>query len=98
MDNRRRHDRVKMSLNVLYGGLDGKEVLSSTMDISMSGMFVKTDAPLTLGTAIGASIDAGMIGKVVNVEGHVIREQEDGMAVEFVHVGEKDMGLLLTHR
>lgn len=102
-ENRRRHERVPLSLLVQYRLNTFEDFLAEySADISTSGMFIRTDEPRELGALIylqfwlndGSKLIEGL-GKVVRVnEPGADAQRVPGMGVEFVNFDEDSMALI----
>ena len=91
MQERRRNPRVSMSLGIR--AIDpSQQALMQTESISMSGMFVRSEKPFSVGTVTGIEISApGLIdpmflkSKVTRIEPST-DEKTGGMGIEFIEV------------
>ncbi|WP_186386410.1 MULTISPECIES: PilZ domain-containing protein [unclassified Stappia] len=78
----RRHERFTPKNPVTQIVLaDGRSYKSLIIDVSLSGASLKTEVKPEIGTAIG-------IGKM---RARVVRHTEDGIAVEFAHIQNRDL-------
>ena len=103
--NRRRFERVPLSLLIQYRCDTFEDFLSEySTDISLGGMFIRTDEPREEGSLIylqfylrdGAKLIEGL-GKVVRVNPPHPEADEHyvaGMGVEFVNLDEESMELI----
>jgi hypothetical protein len=81
-EERRVFRRAQVSVVVQVGGADGVE--SMTKDLSPSGVFVATDAPLAVGSEAELILVEPESEDHIVVQGRVIRREKTGVAFEFV--------------
>ena len=101
-DERRRHERVPLSLLVQYRVNTFEEFLAEySADISVGGMFIRTTEPRELGALIylqfwlkdGSKLIEGL-GRVVRVNPPGDPARPAGMGLEFVNFDDDSMGLI----
>lgn len=101
-DNRRRHQRVPLSLLVQYRLNTFEDFLAEySHDISLGGMFIRTEEPREEGSLIylqfwlndGSKLIEGL-GKVVRVNPPGVPAKPAGMGVEFLNFDEDSMALI----
>lgn len=101
-DERRRHERVPLSLLVQYRLNSFEDFLAEySADISVGGMFIRTDEPREEGAMIylqfwlndGSKLIEGL-GKVVRVNPPGNPEKPAGMGVEFVNFDDDSMAFI----
>ncbi len=101
-ENRRRHERVPLTLLVQYRLNSFEDFLAEySADISAGGMFIRTDAPREEGAMIylqfwlndGSKLIEGL-GRVVRVNPPGVEGRVPGMGVEFVNFDEDSMSLI----
>ncbi len=96
MVEKRKYKRAAVKMKVLISNDTQNTKMGTVIDISKGGMFVQTeDAPEVKG-ALMASIDAENFGKVIWVEGHVVRRTGTGIGLMFTNTDEKGLDNLLT--
>lgn len=101
-DERRRHERVPLSLLVQYRLNTFEDFLAEySADISVGGMFIRTNEPREEGAMIylqfwlkdGSKLIEGL-GRVVRVNPPGDANQIAGMGIEFVNFDEESMALI----
>lgn len=101
-DERRRHERVPLSLLVQYRVNTFEDFLAEySADLSAGGMFIRTGEPRELGAMIylqfwlndGSKLIEGL-GKVVRVNPPGDPQRPPGMGVEFVNFDDDSMALI----
>ena len=101
-DERRRHERVPLSLLVQYRLNTFEDFLAEySADISAGGMFIRTNEPREEGAMIylqfwlkdGSKLIEGL-GKVVRVNPPGDPNRIPGMGIEFVNFDEESMSLI----
>ena len=89
MQEKRGFERVSVDVHVFFKGSEGGNLYGCARNISMNGMFIDTTAIQELGVYILADLDVDSLGKVVWVQGKVVRTTSQGMAVEFARLDAK---------
>lgn len=85
-DERRQGPRVDFDTEVTVSA-EGHEIKykGSSRDISLRGIFVRTDKQITVGA--GCYVEIRLIGAqddiVLKMDGHVVRSEDEGVAVYF---------------
>lgn len=93
----RRYSRKMLRIEARYQDKSGKVLKGIVRNISIGGIFIETPHPLERGEDVHLSLDAVDMGKVIDVEGKVVRYMpERGMGVEFVDRDHRDIKLLLS--
>jgi hypothetical protein len=88
----RRYSRKRLRVRGCYQDRDGKVFKGIVQNISLGGVYIETPWPLDRGENINLSIDAGDVGKVIGVEGRVVRSMpEKGMGIEFTDQNNEDI-------
>jgi hypothetical protein len=86
--DRRAHPRVPCQMEVVLRMEDGSEVRAVSQDISLKGLFLKTDLALPMGAHCKVHLElvgpAGMIP--LEAEGFIARVGDDGIGLEFDEV------------
>jgi len=86
MEERRNYKRKQVEINAIYkGSLDTFEK-GRVKDISYGGMFIETVSPLDEGTLVIASLDASDFGKIIRVQGNVVRTTPEGVGINFTSI------------
>ena len=88
--DRRRERRVDADSQVVYrreGSVS--EEMARLANISRNGMFIRTRHPLEAGLYVNANLFGDRFGQFMNVEGRVLRSDDDGMAVEITHTDQE---------
>jgi hypothetical protein len=91
-DERRRHDRSRLIVDVFFDGLDATGV-ASTKDISLGGLYMNTQTVLPEGALLTVRIPLGEEQVVVNAE-VVYSNPGRGVGVRFQGLTEKDRVLM----
>ena len=103
-DERRRHERVPLSLLVQYRLNTFEDFLAEySADISVGGMFIRTTEPREEGSMIYLQFWLNDGSKLIEGLGKVVRvnppggdpKRVAGMGVEFVNFDEASMALIL---
>jgi hypothetical protein len=91
-DERRRHDRSRLIVDVFFDGLDATGV-ASTKDISLGGLYMNTQTVLPEGALLTVRIPLGEEQVVVNAE-VVYSNPGRGVGVRFQGLTERDRSLM----
>jgi hypothetical protein len=91
-DERRRHDRSRLIVDVYFDGMDATGV-ASTKDISLGGLYMNTQTVLPEGAVLTVRIPLGEEQVVVNAE-VVYSNPGRGVGVRFQGLTEKDRSLM----
>ncbi len=92
----RKHSRKLLRIEARYQNTRGTVLKGTVRDLSLGGVFIETGYPLDPSAYIHISLDAKDIGKVIDVQGKVVRVvPHQGMAVEFTEKEHRDIKLLL---
>lgn len=91
-DERRRHDRSRLIVDVYFDGQDATGV-ASTKDISVGGLYMNTQALLPEGSVLLLRIPLGAEQIVVNAE-VVYSNPGRGVGVQFQGLTQRDRDLL----
>jgi len=93
----RRCTRKPLKIEARYQDKDGKVLKGVVRNISIGGVYIQTPRPLERGETLHLSLDAVDVGKVIDVEGKVVRfEAEKGMGIEFMDQNNKDIKKLIS--
>ncbi len=89
---RRKNDRKKLIVDVQFEGGDATGIANST-DISLGGLFLKTNAELTVGRPLRLRLTLG--GRDISLEGTVaFHDTGNGYGVSFINLSpEKEFAL-----
>ncbi|MCD6570684.1 MAG: PilZ domain-containing protein [Deltaproteobacteria bacterium] len=98
MEERRDYRRKQVDINAVYKGSSETFEKGQIKDISYGGMFIETDSPLDEGTLIIASLDASDFGKIIRVQGHVIRVTTKGAGIKFTSIDKKGVETITSYR
>ncbi len=100
MQERRTQKRVNMNgrLNVDFSSQDNPDLIKRglLMNISNGGMYIRTVAALKKGALISASLNADDLGKVIPVQGWVVRSVSNGLAIEFSDADQRGIHELMS--
>ena len=92
-DERRRHDRSRLIVDVYFNGADATGV-ASTKDISLGGLYMNTQTVIPEGSVLTLRIPLGDDKQVV-VNGEVMYSNPGhGVGVRFQGLSEKDRELM----
>ena len=91
-DERRRHDRSRLIVDVFFDGQDATGV-ASTKDISLGGLYMNTQTVVPEGSLLTLRIPLGDSQVVVNAE-VVYSNPGRGLGVRFHGLSEKDRALM----
>lgn len=91
-DERRRHDRSRLIVDVYFDGLDATG-LASTKDISLGGLYMNTQTVVPEGALLTLRIPLGESQVVVNAE-VVYSNPGRGLGVRFHGLSEEDRVLM----
>jgi hypothetical protein len=91
-DNRRRHDRSRLIVDVFFDGKDGTGI-ASTKDISVGGLYMNTQSVLPEGAVLLLRIPCGAKQVVVNA-GVVYSNPGRGVGVRFQNLSDEDRALI----
>jgi Tfp pilus assembly protein PilZ len=97
LNNKRRYTRKPLKIEVRYQD-NNRNVLKGTVrNISTGGVFIETPHPLDRGESFRMTLDAVDVGRVIDVEGKVVRcEPEKGMGVEFIDQDNREVKKLIS--
>jgi len=94
---KRRYTRKPLKIEARYHNRDGKVLKGIVRNISIGGVYIETPRPLDRDESIRISLDAVDVGKVIDVDGKVVRhEPEKGMGIEFADQNNKDIKKLIS--
>ncbi len=96
-DEKRACKRIKVSMKLAYKNNDNVYKMGSVSNISRSGMYVETFGKPDLDGYMIASLDVEEFGKIVWIQGHVVRKTASGMAVTFTRTDNKGLNNLLSY-
>ena len=88
MDEKRVHQRLNVEVQGRLEAVDATSVDVIVTDISLGGVYVRTDASPRLATAISLSLD--LDGQTIALPGTVRWSKPDGFGVQFGLLGAKD--------
>ncbi|MGC9324046.1 MAG: PilZ domain-containing protein [Desulfomonilia bacterium] len=84
MEEQRREKREYIEIDARYHDESGVIRCGRVGNISPGGIYIKTDIPLPQGFFLSLSLDAHDLGKVIDVQGYVVRSDPGrGMAIKF---------------
>jgi Tfp pilus assembly protein PilZ len=92
---KRKYKRAKVKIKACYSEGAYTNVIANVIDISKGGMYVQDGYAPEVQENLVASLDAEDLGKVIWVEGRVVRKTSDGIGVLFTNTDEKDLDNLL---
>jgi hypothetical protein len=89
--------RVRVSMKLAYKNNDNLYKMGTVSNISRSGMYVDTLGKPDVDGYVIASLDVEEFGKIVWVQGRVVRKTSTGMAVAFTRTDDKGLKNLLSY-
>lgn len=97
MKTKRRYTRKALKIEARYQD-NNRNVLKGTVrNICIGGVFIETPHPLARGESIRMTLDAVDVGRVIDVDGKVVRcEPEKGMGVEFIDQENREVKKLIS--
>lgn len=98
MIERRVHKRASVSMKINYVDDHKSEKMGYVTDISQSGMYINTGYASVFNDRIQGIIDHENFGKVIWIEGRVVRASDTGMAVSFTSVDVRGLHNLLVSK
>jgi len=99
MEEQRAYKRTRVRMKVAYRDNDHAYKMGTVGDISRGGMFILTNEPPdTVDGYLLASIDAEEFGKIIWVQGRIIRKNLSGVAVKFTRSDDKGLDMLLSYQ
>lgn len=99
MEEQRAHKRSRVNMKVAYRDEGSAYKLGTVSNISRGGMFILTGTPPgDTGGYLLASIDVEEFGKIIWVQGHIVRKDQSGMAVKFTRSDDKGLDMLLSYQ
>jgi hypothetical protein len=96
-DDKRNCKRIRVSMKLAYKNNDNISKLGTVTNISRGGMYFETSGKPDVDGYVLASLDAEEFGKIVWVQGHVVRKTSSGMAVAFTRTDDKGLNNLLSY-
>jgi predicted RNA-binding protein YlqC (UPF0109 family) len=92
----RKYSRKLIKIEARYQDVMGSVLKGTVRNISLGGVYIETNYPLEPQANVVVSLDAQDIGKVIDVQGKVVRAvPHRGMAIEFLSKEHRDIKLLL---
>jgi PilZ domain-containing protein len=92
-DDRREHDRSRLILDVHFDGADATGV-ASTRDISVGGLFMKTQAEIPVGKTLSLRIPLG--GQYAVLKAEVVYSKPGlGVGVRFIDLPDEARDLMV---
>ena len=93
---KRQYSRKPLKVEARYQDKSGKVLKGIVRNISIGGVFIETSRPLERGELISLSLDAVDMGKVIDIDGKVVRQMPDrGMGIEFIDKENKEIRNLI---
>ncbi|HNY65688.1 MAG TPA: PilZ domain-containing protein [Deltaproteobacteria bacterium] len=98
MEEQRSSKRVKVNIRVAYRDDGYAYKIGRVSNISRSGAFIVTETPPNdVNEYLTASLDVDDLGKIVWIQGRVIRKTKNGMGVVFTRTDAKGLDLYLSY-
>ena len=99
MEEQRSYKRARVNMKVAYRDNGHAYKMGRVSNISRGGMFILTDhSPDNVDGYLLASIDAEEFGKIIWVQGRIIRKTDSGVAVAFTRSDDKGLDILLSYQ
>jgi hypothetical protein len=99
MEELRAHKRTRVNMKVAYRDDGSAYKLGKVSNISRGGMFILTGGPPDVADGyLLASIDVEEFGKIIWVQGNIVRKDQAGMAVKFTRSDDKGLDMLLSYQ
>ena len=95
MMEKRSEPRINAALKGIYRTDAEKPFRAKIKNLSRTGLFMETTEDFKIGKDISIDIDAENIGRIVWVNGHVVRTTKLGAAVEFTQTDERNLEMLI---
>lgn len=97
LKDKRRYTRKPLKIEARYQDNNGNVLKGTVRNISIGGVFIETPRPLDRSEPIHMTLDAVDVGRVIDVEGKVVRcEPEKGMGVEFIDQDNREIKKLIS--
>lgn len=97
MKDKRRYTRKPLKIEARYQDANRNVLKGTVRNISIGGVFIETPRPLERGEVIHMTLDAVDVGKVLDIEGKVVRsEPERGMGIEFTDQDNREVKKLIS--
>ena len=97
LKDKRRYTRKPLKIEARYQDNNGNVLKGTVRNISIGGVFIETPRPLERSEPIHMTLDAVDVGRVIDVEGKVVRcEPEKGMGVEFIDQDNREIKKLIS--
>lgn len=98
MVEKRRANRASVNMRINYVDHAHRDKMGNVMNISTKGMFVQTGVAPEVNEFVEGTIDNEDFGKVLWVEGRVVRKSRSGMALAFTNTDAKGLQVLLASK
>lgn len=99
MEEQRSYKRARVDMRIAYRDNGSTYQMGRVSNISRGGMFISTTVPPDdLGGYVIASLDAEEFGKIIWIQGRVVRKTACGIGVVFTRTDEKGLNILLTYQ
>jgi Tfp pilus assembly protein PilZ len=94
---KRRYSRKALRIEARYQDKNRRVLKGTVRNISIGGIYVETSRPLECGELVHISLDAKDVGRMIDVQGKVVRSIPDkGMGIEFFDKNNRDVKSLLS--
>jgi uncharacterized protein (TIGR02266 family) len=100
--DRRKHPRKELNIEIVYSSLENF-FYDYAVNISLGGMFIKTDNPLQVGSRINLRFSLPGSKKIIETKGRVMhtvsgksrtKHAQHGMGIQFQELSERDRDLI----
>ena len=86
-----------MKIEARYQDSNGEVLKGTVRNISIGGVYIETPHTLTYGEFLRLTLDAVDVGRVIDVEGKVVRcEPAKGMGIEFTDQDNREVKKLIS--
>lgn len=96
-EDKRAFKRGKVHIRIAFRDNTNEDRIYTVSDISRGGIFINTYEPDKVDGYLFASLDADEFGKVIRIQGRVVRRTPKGVAVAFTFVNRMELEVLLNY-
>ena len=97
MKDQRRFTRKPLKIEARYQDSNRNVLKGTVRNISVGGVYIETPHTIERGETIRMTLDAVDVGRVIDVEGKVVRcESGKGMGIEFTDQNNREIKKLIS--
>lgn len=96
-EEKRAFKRGKVKIRIAFRDSTNANKIYTVSDIGRGGIFIDTYEPDNVDGYLLASLDADEFGKVIRIQGRVVRRTQKGVAVAFTFVNKSELEVLLNY-